>query len=45
MGGNGADFANALAGQADAHGWLTVAPTIGYGDRLWRLDRSGPDHA
>jgi pimeloyl-ACP methyl ester carboxylesterase len=32
MGGNGTDFANALASQADAHGWLIVAPTIGYGD-------------
>jgi len=32
MGGNGADFAAALAGQADARGWLIVAPTIGYGD-------------
>jgi pimeloyl-ACP methyl ester carboxylesterase len=32
MGGNGADFGSALAKQADAHGWLIVAPTIGYGD-------------
>jgi pimeloyl-ACP methyl ester carboxylesterase len=32
MGGNGADFGNALASQADARGWLLVAPTIGYGD-------------
>jgi predicted esterase len=32
MGGNGPDFANAIAGQADAHGWLIVAPTIAYGD-------------
>jgi pimeloyl-ACP methyl ester carboxylesterase len=32
MGGNGADFGAALAGQADAHGWLIVAPTIRYGD-------------
>src|SRR5882672_2722090 len=32
MGGNGTDFANALGSQADAHGWLIVAPTIGYGD-------------
>ena len=32
MGGNGPDFGNSLAGQADAHGWLIVAPTIGYGD-------------
>ncbi len=32
MGGNGADFGNALANQADAHGWLIVAPTFSYGD-------------
>jgi poly(3-hydroxybutyrate) depolymerase len=32
MGGNGADFGGALASQADAHGWLIVAPTIKYGD-------------
>jgi poly(3-hydroxybutyrate) depolymerase len=32
MGGNGADFGNSLASQADAHGWLIVAPTIAYGD-------------
>jgi pimeloyl-ACP methyl ester carboxylesterase len=32
MGGNGVDFGNSLASQADAHGWLIVAPTIGYGD-------------
>jgi len=32
MGGNGADFGGALASQADAHGWLIVAPTISYGD-------------
>ncbi len=32
MGGSGTDFANSLASQADAHGWLIVAPTIGYGD-------------
>jgi predicted esterase len=32
MGGNGADFGNALSVQADAHGWLIVAPTINYGD-------------
>jgi pimeloyl-ACP methyl ester carboxylesterase len=32
MGGNGADFSNALAAKADAHGWLIVAPTISYGD-------------
>jgi pimeloyl-ACP methyl ester carboxylesterase len=32
MGGNGADFGNALATQADAHNWVIVAPTIAYGD-------------
>jgi pimeloyl-ACP methyl ester carboxylesterase len=32
MGGNGRDFGGALAAQADAHGWLIVAPTIRYGD-------------
>jgi pimeloyl-ACP methyl ester carboxylesterase len=32
MGGNGADFGSALASQADANGWLIVAPTIQYGD-------------
>jgi len=32
MGGNGADFGGALAAQADAHGWLIIAPTISYGD-------------
>jgi pimeloyl-ACP methyl ester carboxylesterase len=32
MGGNGVDFGNALASQADAHNWLIVAPTIAYGD-------------
>jgi pimeloyl-ACP methyl ester carboxylesterase len=32
MGGNGADFGSALASQADAHGWLIVAPTFNYGD-------------
>ncbi|HLZ31733.1 MAG TPA: alpha/beta fold hydrolase [Chloroflexota bacterium] len=32
MGGNGADFGTALAPQADAHGWLIVAPTFSYGD-------------
>jgi pimeloyl-ACP methyl ester carboxylesterase len=32
MGGNGVDFGNALAAQADAHGWWIVAPTITYGD-------------
>ena len=32
MGGNGADFGGALASQADAQGWLIVAPTISYGD-------------
>jgi len=30
MGGNGADFGGALASQADAQGWLIVAPT-------WRM--------
>jgi pimeloyl-ACP methyl ester carboxylesterase len=32
MGGNGNDFGGALADQADANGWIIVAPTIGYGD-------------
>ncbi len=32
MGGNGTDFGNALAAQADAHDWLIIAPTISYGD-------------
>jgi pimeloyl-ACP methyl ester carboxylesterase len=32
MGGNGQDFGNSLASQADAQGWLIVAPTIAYGD-------------
>jgi len=32
MGGNGPDFGGSLATQADAHGWLIVAPTIRYGD-------------
>jgi len=32
MGGNGTDFGNSLAAQADAHGWLIVAPTFKYGD-------------
>jgi poly(3-hydroxybutyrate) depolymerase len=32
MGGNGVDFGSALAAQADAHGWLIVAPTFTYGD-------------
>src|SRR5579871_1603138 len=32
MGGNGADFGSALAAQADANGWVIVAPTISYGD-------------
>jgi pimeloyl-ACP methyl ester carboxylesterase len=32
MGGNGHDFAEALAAQADRYGWLIVAPTIRYGD-------------
>jgi pimeloyl-ACP methyl ester carboxylesterase len=32
MGGNGTDFGGALAAQADAHGWLIIAPTFKYGD-------------
>jgi pimeloyl-ACP methyl ester carboxylesterase len=32
MGGNGLDFGGALASQADANGWLIIAPTIHYGD-------------
>jgi pimeloyl-ACP methyl ester carboxylesterase len=32
MGGNGPDFGGAFASQADAQGWLIVAPTISYGD-------------
>src|SRR5689334_20398547 len=32
MGDNGPRFGGALAAQADAHGWIIVAPTIGYGD-------------
>jgi predicted esterase len=32
MGGSGADFGGDLAAEADAHGWLIVAPTIAYGD-------------
>jgi pimeloyl-ACP methyl ester carboxylesterase len=32
IGGNGVDFGNALAAQADANGWLIFAPTIAYGD-------------
>jgi pimeloyl-ACP methyl ester carboxylesterase len=32
MGGNGNDFGSALEQQADANGWLIVAPTINYGD-------------
>ena len=32
MGGNGADFGSSFAAQADAHGWLIVAPTFKYGD-------------
>jgi pimeloyl-ACP methyl ester carboxylesterase len=32
MGGSGYEFGSALADQADAHGWLVVAPTINYGD-------------
>jgi pimeloyl-ACP methyl ester carboxylesterase len=32
MGGNGTDFGGSLAAQADANGWLIVAPTLTYGD-------------
>jgi pimeloyl-ACP methyl ester carboxylesterase len=32
MGGNGTDFGSALTAQADANGWLIVAPSISYGD-------------
>jgi len=32
MGGNGPEFGGTLASQADANGWLIVAPTISYGD-------------
>jgi pimeloyl-ACP methyl ester carboxylesterase len=32
MGDNGPSFGGGLAAQADAHGWVIVAPTIGYGD-------------
>src|SRR5579872_4011299 len=32
MGGNGSDFGGALISQADANGWIIVAPTIKYGD-------------
>lgn len=32
MAGNGQDFGGALAAQADANGWVIVAPTISYGD-------------
>lgn len=32
MGGNGNNFGGVLADEADAHGWLIVAPTIRYGD-------------
>lgn len=32
MGGTGSDFGAALAAQADARGWLVVAPTFSYGD-------------
>jgi poly(3-hydroxybutyrate) depolymerase len=32
MGGNGSDFGGSLASQADAYGWLIVAPTIRYRD-------------
>ena len=45
MGGNGPDFASALASQADAHGWLIVAPTINYGDWTDPLQISREDPA
>ena len=45
MGGNGADFGNSLASQADAHGWLIVAPTIAYGDWTDPLQISREDPA
>jgi predicted esterase len=45
MGGNGPDFGNALASQADAHGWLIVAPTIAYGDWTDPLQISREDPA
>jgi pimeloyl-ACP methyl ester carboxylesterase len=32
MGGNGNDFGQAMAAQADARGWAIVAPTFTYGD-------------
>ena len=32
MSGNGVNFANALASQADAYNWMIVAPTMAYGD-------------
>jgi pimeloyl-ACP methyl ester carboxylesterase len=32
MGGNGQDFGDALASEADQYGWLIAAPTINYGD-------------
>jgi pimeloyl-ACP methyl ester carboxylesterase len=32
MGGNGTDFGGRLLDQADANGWVVVAPTISYGD-------------
>jgi pimeloyl-ACP methyl ester carboxylesterase len=32
MGGNGQEFADALASEADEYGWLIVAPTINYRD-------------
>jgi pimeloyl-ACP methyl ester carboxylesterase len=32
MGGNGTNFGNGLANQADQYGWMIVAPTIKYGD-------------
>src|SRR5437879_1737510 len=45
MGGNGPDFGDALASQADAHGWLIVAPTIAYGDWTDPLQISREDPA
>src|SRR5216684_6010063 len=45
MGGNGVDFGNSLASQADAHGWLIVAPTINYGDWTDPLQISREDPA
>ncbi len=45
MGGNGPDFGNSLASQADAQGWLIVAPTIAYGDWTDPLQISREDPA